>query len=49
MSTNVQTDSSRSGGIDPVALAIATLAGVVTAIAPPGPYMPGAIMLGIRR
>ena len=36
----------RSGGIDPAALAAASLAVAISAIAPPGPYGPGSTMIG---
>lgn len=35
------------GGIDPAALAVASLAAAISAIAPPGPYGPGSIMIGL--
>lgn len=37
----------RRGGIDPAALAAASLAAAVAVIAPPGPYGPGSIPIGI--
>lgn len=36
----------RSGGIDPAALAAASLAVAISAIAPPGPYTPTSMMIG---
>ena len=38
--------ASRVGGIDPAALAAATLAAAISAIAPPGPYSPIGMMIG---
>jgi hypothetical protein len=37
----------KKGGIDPAALAIAALAAAVSVIAPPGPYGPACMMIGI--
>ena len=35
------------GGIDPAALAVASLAAVVSTIAPPGPYHPKCMLIGL--
>lgn len=37
----------RLGGIDPAALAVASLAAAVSVISPPGPYSPGSMLIGI--
>ena len=37
----------RIGGIDPAALAAATLSAAITVFAPPGPYSPGGMLVGI--
>ncbi|HEX2331574.1 MAG TPA: hypothetical protein VHI32_00225 [Burkholderiales bacterium] len=37
----------RQGGIDPAALAAATLAAAVSVISPPGPYNPGSSLIGV--
>jgi hypothetical protein len=38
--------ASRRGGIDPAALAAASLAAAISVIAPPGPYGPGSMVIG---
>ena len=40
-------NSNRLGGIDPAALAAATLAVAISAIAPPGPYSPIGSVIGL--
>jgi hypothetical protein len=37
----------RIGGIDPAALAAATLSAAITVFSPPGPYSPGGMLVGI--
>ncbi len=36
----------RKGGIDPAALATASLAAAISVVAPPGPYAPGSMIIG---
>lgn len=42
-----QTRQDRRGGIDPAALAAATLSAAISVISPPGPYSPGGALIGL--
>jgi hypothetical protein len=47
MAQDARGDTGRRGGIDPAALAAASLAAAVSVIAPPGPYGPASIIIGL--
>jgi hypothetical protein len=42
-----KTEESKSGGIDPAALAAASLAAAVSVLASAGPYAPGSMFIGV--
>ena len=46
MNEDTALESPGKGGIDPAALAVASLAAAVSVMAPPGPYAPGSILIG---